>query len=73
MKMPFSDTTAVASAEAMLTPAEAAEFLKISQSWLAKARMRGDGPPFMRIRRSIRYSRGTLIDWMKSRQRARTR
>jgi hypothetical protein len=25
--------------------------------------MRGDGPPFIRIGRSIRYSQTALIDW----------
>ena len=48
---------------ALLTPAEAAKFLRISESWLAKARMRGDGPPFIRIGHSIRYSQTALIDW----------
>ena len=33
----------------LLTPKEAAQVLKLSESFLAKARMRGDGPPFMRI------------------------
>jgi hypothetical protein len=28
-----------------LTPAETAKILKVSESWLAKARGRGDGPP----------------------------
>ena len=28
----------------LLTPQEAGELLKVSLSWLAKARMRGDGP-----------------------------
>ena len=28
----------------LLTPPEAARFLRVSTSWLAKARMRGDGP-----------------------------
>lgn len=52
----------------LLTPDEAAEVLKVSVSWLAKARMRGDGPPYIRIGRAIRYSETALIQWMKSRQ-----
>jgi excisionase family DNA binding protein len=52
----------------LLTPKEAAELLKVSLSWLAKARMRGDGPPFIRIGRSIRYSELALLQWMKSHQ-----
>jgi hypothetical protein len=38
------------------TPAETAKILKVSESWLAKARMRGEGPPFIRIGRSVRYT-----------------
>ncbi len=41
--------------EEMLTPAEFAKALKVSESWLAKARMRGDGPPFIKVGRSVRY------------------
>jgi hypothetical protein len=28
--------------------------------------MRGDGPPFIKIGRSIRYSELALLQWMKS-------
>jgi predicted DNA-binding transcriptional regulator AlpA len=56
----------------VLTPKEAARSLKLSNSWLAKARMRGDGPPFIRIGRSIRYAEVALTKWMKSRQRSST-
>ena len=56
----------------LLTPKEAAKLLKVSLSWLAKARMRGDGPPYIQIRRAIRYSEAALIHWMKSRQRLST-
>ena len=48
-----------------LTPEEAARVLKVSESWLAKARKRGGGPPFMRVGRSIRYF--PLGPWMEAR------
>jgi len=35
--------------------------LKVSLSWLAKARMRGDGPPYICVGRSIRYGEAALI------------
>jgi hypothetical protein len=41
--------------EEMLTPKEFARVLKVSISWLAKARKRGDGPPFMRVGKLVRY------------------
>ena len=56
----------------LLTAKEAARLLKVSVSWLAKARMRGDGPPYIRIGRSIRYVLTALIQWMKSQQRLST-
>jgi len=49
--------------EEMLTAAEAARILKVSESWLAKARMRGEGPPFIRLGRSVRYVR--LRQWLE--------
>jgi predicted DNA-binding transcriptional regulator AlpA len=56
----------------LLTAKEAARLLKVSLSWLAKARMRGDGPPYIRIGRSIRYAEAALLLWMKGRQRMST-
>jgi predicted DNA-binding transcriptional regulator AlpA len=50
------------------TPQEAAEFFGCSTSFLAKARMRGDGPPFIKIGRAIRYSEAALLQWMKAHQ-----
>jgi hypothetical protein len=47
-------------------------YLKASESFLAKARMRGDGPPFIKVGRSIRYGEAALQQWMKSRQRLST-
>ena len=58
--------------ERLLTPKEAAHFLSVSGSWLAKARMRGDGPPFTRVGRNVRYSEAALIQWMRSQQRLST-
>jgi len=39
----------------LLTPKEYGKAAKVSLSWLAKARRRGDGPPFVRFGRSVRY------------------
>jgi hypothetical protein len=56
----------------LLTAKEAGRLLRVSLSWLAKARMRGDGPPYICVGRSIRYAETALIHWMKSRQRLST-
>jgi predicted DNA-binding transcriptional regulator AlpA len=55
-------------AERLLKSSEAAEFLRVSLSWLAKRRASGDGPPFVRMGRAIRYSQLALLHWTKSRQ-----
>jgi hypothetical protein len=39
----------------LLTPEEFAKSCKVSLSWLAKRRKNGDGPPFVRFGRSVRY------------------
>jgi hypothetical protein len=56
----------------LLTAKEAAVFLKVSLSWLAKARMAGNGPPYVCVGRSIRYPGPALLQWTKSRQRLST-
>ncbi len=50
-----------------LTPPEAAEYLRISASTLAKLRVYGGGPAFARIGRAIRYSRADLDSYMAAR------
>jgi hypothetical protein len=55
--------------ERLLTPKETAQFLRVSESWLAKARMRGDGPPYLLFGRSVRYPETGTLRWMRSRQR----
>jgi predicted DNA-binding transcriptional regulator AlpA len=56
----------------LLTAKEVATLLNVSPSWLAKARMRGDGPPYICIGRSVRYAEPAVIQWMRSRQRLST-
>jgi predicted DNA-binding transcriptional regulator AlpA len=58
--------------ECLLTEREAADFLRLSQSWLAKARMRGDGPPYMKLGRAVRYGKLALLGWTRSIERRST-
>lgn len=55
--------------DGLLTAKEAAKLLKLSLSWLAKARKRGDGPPYIKLGRPIRYSKAALLAWLGSHQR----
>jgi hypothetical protein len=56
----------------VLTAREAARVLKVSVSWLAKARMRGDGPAYIKVGRAIRYTELALQQWLKGNQRLST-
>ena len=41
----------------LLHPSEAAKILNVSLSWLAKSRLSGNGPRFVKIGRAVRLSR----------------
>ena len=51
--------------ERLITARDAAGLLRISLSWLAKARMRGDGPPYVKLGRSVRYGESALAEWTR--------
>ena len=53
--------------ERLLTARDAADRLRLSPSWLAKARMRGDGPPYVKLGRSVRYGESALSEWIRAR------
>jgi predicted DNA-binding transcriptional regulator AlpA len=61
----LSSSKTEAGFERLLTARETADRLRVSLSWLAKARMYGDGPPFVKLGRSIRYAEGALSQWTR--------
>jgi len=58
--------------QAILTPREAANYLGLSTSWLAKLRLTGEGPPFLKLGRQVRYWRADLDAWLSARLRRST-
>ena len=60
------------SRERLLTAKHTADRLRLSPSWLAKAPMRDDGPPFVKLGRSVRYGESALAKWTRSRKRFST-
>jgi len=56
----------------LLTPKQAARYLNLSVSWLAKRRLAGDGPPYVKLGGAVRYAETSLQQWMKSQQRVST-
>lgn len=56
-----------------LRPTQAAEYLGLSPSTLAKMRcLRSDGPPYSKLGRAVVYSRGDLDTWAEARKRRST-
>jgi len=53
-------------------PRQFARITGISESTLAKLRMRGGGPPYVKIGRSVRYSVSAGLAWMAARTRRST-
>jgi len=52
------------SQDTYMTPKEAAQYLRSSASTLAKRRLFGGGPVFVRIGKAVRYRRSDLDAWM---------
>jgi predicted DNA-binding transcriptional regulator AlpA len=56
----------------LLHPAQVAKLLGVSSSWLAKSRLNGTGPRFIKIGRAVRYGQSAVRDFILSRQRTST-
>jgi predicted DNA-binding transcriptional regulator AlpA len=56
----------------LLTPKAAAAKCQCSISFLAKKRMTGDGPPYIKVGTRVRYTEPAVMQWMKSRTRTST-
>ena len=61
------DVSKTTIADLLLTPEEAANFLN-----LAKSRVNGDGPEFVKIGRAVRYLQSSLRKFIKARTRSST-
>jgi predicted DNA-binding transcriptional regulator AlpA len=59
----------IANNQTILRPPLAAAYVGLSVSTLAKQRLRGDGPKFVRLSpRAIGYLQGDLDEWLASRR-----
>ena len=55
-----------------LTSLQTARFIGMSESWLRQTRMRGGGPPFLKLGRSVRYFRSDLQRWLEAQRHSNT-
>jgi len=56
----------------LLHPVQVAKLLSVSLSWLAKSRLNGTGPRFIKIGRAVRYAQSAVREFLLSRQRLST-
>ncbi|WP_188517752.1 helix-turn-helix transcriptional regulator [Alsobacter metallidurans] len=59
-------------ADRLLNESEVAQLLGVSRSWLAKSRLIGSGPRFIKLGRSVRYHASAIADYVRSRSRTST-
>lgn len=51
---------------------EAARYTGLSRQWFEQARHKGDGPPYIKLGRAVRYKRSELDAWLLARSRRHT-
>jgi hypothetical protein len=50
-----------------MSPAQCADYLGCSVDWLNASRCRGDGPPFYKLGRLVKYIPDVVDDWARNR------
>ena len=61
-----------AASSPLLTPQEAAEFLRSKDRTLERWRSTGDGPPFVKVGRKVVYRLTDLNAWLEQQRRTHT-
>ena len=56
----------------LLHSEQVAKLLGVSLSWLAKSRLNGTGPRFVKVGRAVRYAMSAVREFILSRQRTST-
>jgi predicted DNA-binding transcriptional regulator AlpA len=56
----------------LLTVAQLARYLQISEDWLNAQRCKGTGPPYTKLGRNVRYLKSEVDAWLKVQSRRST-
>ena len=48
----------------LMSERQLASLLQVSTAWCQRARRRGNGPPFVRINRTVRYLYSAVHEWL---------
>jgi predicted DNA-binding transcriptional regulator AlpA len=68
----MSATNMASLIDPLLHPEEVAKLLGVSLSWLAKSRLAGTGPRFVKIGRAVRYLESAVLEFVKANTRTST-
>jgi len=68
----MSATDKASPADPLLQPKEVAKLLSVSLSWLAKSRLTGTGPSFVKIGRAVRYLESAVREFITANMRKST-
>jgi excisionase family DNA binding protein len=68
----MTDNFTIPAFEVVHTPKEAAARLKVSESFLAKKRVTGGGPKFIKVGRVVRYPETALNEYLSTQLRSST-
>jgi predicted DNA-binding transcriptional regulator AlpA len=71
-KLAMSAASKTNELDPLLHSAQVAKLLGVSSSWLAKSRLNGTGPRFIKIGRAVRYAMSAVREYILSRQRNST-
>jgi predicted DNA-binding transcriptional regulator AlpA len=64
--------TKASTIDPLLHPKEVAKLLNVSVSWLAKSRLNGTGPRFVKIGRAVRYPEYAVREFIRAHMRSST-
>jgi predicted DNA-binding transcriptional regulator AlpA len=56
----------------LLTQRQLCQYLHKSEAWAERARLTGDGPPYTKVGRSVRYPATELLTWLDANRRRST-
>jgi predicted DNA-binding transcriptional regulator AlpA len=62
----MSAPTKASPIDPLLHPKEVAKLLSVSDSWLAKSRLAGTGPRYMKAGRAVRYPESAVREFIKA-------
>ena len=51
--------------DALFAEQTTAAVLDMSVAWCQRARWSGEGPPFLRFGRTVRYRKADIVEWLK--------